>query len=42
MITADGRWNRILETTLEGNQLISKDIGAFQGTESVNDALFCK
>lgn len=42
MITADGRWNRILETTVKGNQLISMDIGAFQGSESVRDALRCE
>ena len=42
MITADGRWNRILETKLKGNQLTSKDVGKFDGSESVKDALLCK
>lgn len=42
MITADARWNRILETTLQDNRLISKDIGAFEGTESLSNALLCE
>ena len=42
MVTADGSWDRIVETTLKGTQLFSEDIGAFQGQESMNNALLCK
>lgn len=42
MITADGRWNRILETTLKDDQLISKDMGTFQGSDSLKTALLCE
>lgn len=41
MITADAYWTRILETTLEGEQLFSRDIGEFNGTDSFNQALQC-
>ena len=42
MITADSSWNRILETTLKDNQLSSRDIGEFQGLESLSSALLCE
>ena len=42
MITADSSWNRILETTLKDNQLSSRDIGEFQGPESLSSALQCE
>ena len=42
MITADISWSRILETTLEDNQLSSRDIGEFQGPESLRSALLCE
>lgn len=42
MITADARWQRVLETTLEGNQLVTRDIGVFKNTESLKQALLCK
>ena len=42
IITADGRWNRILETALNGAQLSSEDIGTFEGPESVSEALRCQ
>ena len=42
MITADADWARIMETSLEDGQLVSKDIGAFQGKESLDNALLCK
>lgn len=42
MVTADASWRRIMETTLEENQLISKDLGAFHGTESLTKALLCE
>lgn len=42
MVTADGSWSRILETTLNGNQLISKDIGTFAGPDSLRTALLCE
>ena len=42
MITADSSWNRILETTLKDNRLSSRDIGEFQGPESLSSALLCE
>ncbi len=42
MVTADAYWTRILETTLEGEQLLSKDIGEFNGSDSLEQALQCK
>lgn len=42
MITADARWNRILETTLQNNQLVSNDVGPFSGTDSFDQAMLCK
>lgn len=42
MITADAYWTRVLETTLDGDQLDSTDIGKFSGTKSLEDALVCR
>ena len=41
MITADARWQRIIATTLENNELITTDIGPFNGVESFEKALQC-
>ena len=40
MITADAYWSRVLETTLDGEQLVSNDIGEFN-TSSLESALLC-
>ena len=42
MITADASWDRIIETTLEGDKLISTDAGAFEGINTLNAALLCE
>ena len=42
MVTADASWRRIVETTMEDNKLVSKDVGEFQGAESLSNALHCK
>lgn len=42
MITADAGWQRILASTIDNNGLISTtDIGPFEGTESIENALQC-
>ena len=41
MITADAHWRRILETTLQNNQLVSNNVGPFSGTESIDQAMLC-
>lgn len=41
MITADTNWSRVIETTLEDDQLVSVDMGALLGTESLTTALLC-
>lgn len=42
MITADARWRRIMETKMQNNELVSEDIGAFTGTDSLTQATLCK
>ena len=42
MITADGRWRRIVETRLINNELVSEDLGAFTGTDSLTQATQCR
>jgi len=42
MITADANWRRIIETRLVDEQLVSTDIGAFEGTESLTRATICQ
>ena len=42
MITADAYWRRIMETKLINNELVSEDIGAFEGTDSLTQATLCK
>lgn len=41
LITVDASWRRILETTLQGTSLVSQDVGAFGGAESLADAMRC-
>ena len=41
MITADARWQRILATSLENIELVTTDIGPFNGVESFEKALQC-
>jgi len=41
MITADARWRRVLASSLVNGELISSDIGAFGGAESIEMALQC-
>ena len=42
MITADARWRRIMETKMQNNELVSEDIGAFTGKDSLTQATLCK
>ena len=42
MITADAYWRRIVETKMLNNELVSEDIGAFTGTDSLTQATQCK
>jgi len=41
MITADASWQRVLETSLEGKQLVTADIGVFKNTDSLTRATLC-
>ena len=41
MITADVGWQRILATTLENDELITQDIGPFEGAASFEQAIKC-
>lgn len=41
MITADVGWQRILATTLENDELITQDIGPFEGAASFEQAMKC-
>ncbi len=41
MITADAGWRRVLASTLENDELVTVDIGAFEGAESIERALQC-
>jgi len=41
MITADASWRRILETAMQKDRLVTTDIGAFSGKDSLNEALLC-
>jgi len=42
MITADGAWRNVMATRLDGDQLVSRRIGAFSGVEDMNAALVCE
>lgn len=42
LITADARWSRIVATRLEGDQLMSRDLGAYTGPESLDRATQCE
>ncbi len=42
MITADAYWRRIVETKMLDNKLVSEDIGAFTGTDSLTQATQCR
>lgn len=41
MITADARWRRVLASTFEKDELITTDIGPFDGADSFEKALQC-
>ena len=41
MITADVGWSRILATVLENDELITQDIGPFEGAASFEQAMRC-
>jgi len=42
MITADAYWRRIMETKMLNDELVSEDIGAFSGTDSLTQATECQ
>lgn len=42
MITADAFWRRIMETKMLNDELVSEDIGAFTGTDSLTQATLCQ
>ena len=41
LITVDSQWNRLIETSFKQGKLNSKDIGAYTGVASANNALRC-
>jgi VCBS repeat protein len=41
IITADGRWNRVMASVLKGGRLSKRDLGAYEGRDSLRDALAC-
>lgn len=41
IITADGSWSRIVSTSLEEGELISRDLGIYQGAASLEAAMSC-
>lgn len=41
MITADANWTNVIATRLENDQLISRTLAPFQGSESLRSALLC-
>ncbi len=41
IVTVDPRWERILATTLTDKELTTKDVGAFDGIDSIKAALEC-
>jgi hypothetical protein len=41
MITVDGAWQNIIATRLEGNTLVSNEIGAYKGPKSLTAVLEC-
>jgi len=41
LITVDPRWERILATTLDNDELITSDAGEFSGIDSIETALEC-
>ncbi len=42
MVTADAYWTRVLGTTLQDSELVSVDLGPFNGTDSFDSALSCE
>lgn len=42
LITADSGWTRVIATSFAGGELAHKDIGAFDGPRSLEQALACK
>ena len=41
MVTASGDWRRVLATQFRDGQLRARDLGAFEGTQSVTRAMAC-
>ncbi|MCG7494329.1 VCBS repeat-containing protein [Thalassobius sp. Cn5-15] len=42
LITADAGWSRIVATRLEGDQLMRRDLGAYDGPKSLDRATLCE
>ena len=42
MVTADARWQRVIETTLIDGQLVSRDVAPFENRDSLGRALKCE